>query len=74
MILTFSREGAGGAVDVVEGGLGDESQVIENTTPLSAGADQLRIPGEFFRERAFQPTQPPTAKKQRETTLAQRFH
>lgn len=43
-------------MDVVEGGLGDESQVIENTTPLSAGGDQLRIPGEFFRERAFQPT------------------
>lgn len=56
MILTFSREGAGGTVEVVEGGLGDESQVIENTTPLSAGADQLRITGEFFRERAFQPT------------------
>lgn len=43
-------------MEVVEGGLGDESQVIENTTPLSAGADQLRIPGEFFRERAFQLT------------------
>lgn len=26
-------------MEVVEGGLGDESQVIENTTPLSAGGE-----------------------------------